>query len=432
MPCNLLQHGLPTQRRALLGPPIGFHQSLREDGPVGIPQGAIVRVGHTGLIDNFGFLLDCVGRVDDALFAGSVNGRESPAAGKVVPGEHKQSFAIRQSYGLAVLAVRFYDHGNGKGVTFRLYRSVPLQEMPCLYGINRHHPMFIHQVTLRFYPTAVDGHALITLADGEVRHATCRQGWQHGAQRMVFTVDADNDSDRTSGFGRNQIEVMLPTVVQQAIRTSRLQAAIGFFVEPSACVRLVATFCIEVVPDESNTIQPVTQVIALADDTEQCHGALQPECRLDGISDDATGFHSIEVLVKRSGQAEGVVCPQSFSERIADADGRRGVGSERMTVCRHIHIAFSGEHRSRQCLPFFGRGGVYVHIYAKVGPCRGCSLHALNADFNRFAGLLPFQASLLPRFNGGDCGLGLFFSAAGGEQQPDTYHQKSLHPFAVL
>ena len=37
-----------------------------------------------------------------------------------------------------------------------------------------------------------------------------------------------------------------------------------------------------------------------------------------------------------------------------------------------------------------------------------------------------------PDSMGGDRGLGLFLPAAGGEQQPDTYHQKGLHPFVVL
>ena len=39
---------------------------------------------------------------------------------------------------------------------------------------------------------------------------------------------------------------------------------------------------------------------------------------------------------------------------------------------------------------------------------------------------------LLARFDGGDRGLGLFLPATGSEQQPDTYHQKGLHPFTVL
>lgn len=83
-------------------------------------------------------------------------------------------------------------------------------------------------------------------------------------------------------------------------------------------------------------------------------------------------------------------------------------------------------------LAFFGCGGAYVHIYAKVGPCRGYSLHSLYVDLNRLAALLPFHTGFLARLNGGDRGLGLFLTAAGGEEQPDTYYQKGLHPFVVL
>ena len=69
MPCRLLQHGSPAQRRNSLGLSIGFHQSLREGCPISIAQGAIARIGHSWLVDDLVILADAGGRMDNAFFS---------------------------------------------------------------------------------------------------------------------------------------------------------------------------------------------------------------------------------------------------------------------------------------------------------------------------------------------------------------------------
>ena len=91
---------------------------------------------------------------------------------------------------------------------------------------------------------------------------------------------------------------------------------------------------------------------------------------------------------QRGGQAKSVVCPQSFSERKANVNGCRCVRSDRVTVCRHIHVPLSGEYRTSKRLPFFGRGWRLHPYIRQAGAMQGVSLHALNVDLNRLAG--PF------------------------------------------
>lgn len=78
----------------MLGLPVGFNQSLRKACPVSMAQGAIVRVGHTGLVDNLVILRGVASRIDDALMTSSVYGRIQLAALKVVTREYEHPVAI--------------------------------------------------------------------------------------------------------------------------------------------------------------------------------------------------------------------------------------------------------------------------------------------------------------------------------------------------
>ena len=229
--------------------------------------------------------MDVVGRVDNALLAGSVNGRKPPAALKrrsrrtrTVPWQSDRATALPCLPSVSMTTAMV------KGVTPHLYGSIPLQVMTRLHGIHRHHPMFIRQAAFRSTQLP-----LMATPSPSLRMERCvmfpavrggsmvRNAWSLPLMRIMMVVEQ-------AVSGRNQVEVVLPAVVQQAIRTFRLYAADGFPVKPPARVRLVTTFRVDAIPDERDAVQPVTQVIALADDAEQCHGTLQSECRFDGIA----------------------------------------------------------------------------------------------------------------------------------------------------